>query len=287
MSVYRNYDQAELDRQYTQSAWAANADEIIRWYGEESAAVRARLGHRADLRFGDSDVETLDLFPAAKLRAPVQIFVHGGAWKILTKNESCFAAETFVNAGAHFVALNFATVPAARLPDMVAQVRRGISWVHRNAASFGGDPDRIYLTGHSSGGHLVAAALTTEAPEFAHAPAEIVKGALCASGIYDLEPVTLSHRGDYLNLTAAEATALSPIRNLDRLRSDIIVAHGGKESGEFQRQSVSFADALAQIGRLASRVVAPDDNHFEISQTLARSDGVLARAALRQMALAD
>lgn len=287
MKIYLDYDQAELDRQYTQTVWAANAEEIIRWYGEESAAVRERLSHRGDIRFGDSEAETLDLYPTTKPRAPVQIFVHGGAWRILTKNESCFPAETFVKAGAHFVALNFATIPAVRLPEMVAQVRRGIAWVRRNAASFGGDPERIYVTGHSSGGHLVAAALTTEAPEFAHAPAGIVKGALCASGIYDLEPAVLSVRGAYLKLTPDEVVSLSPIRNIDRLPSDIIVAHGGKESAEFKRQSISFADALEKAGRLAGRVLAQDDNHFEISRTLTRPDGILARAALRQMALAD
>lgn len=285
MKLYLDYDQAELDRQYTQTVWAANADEIIGWYGAESAAARARLAHRAGVRYGDSEAETLDLFPTDRPNAPVHVFVHGGAWKILTRSESSFAAGTFVRAGAHFIALNFATIPAARLPEMVAQVRRGLAWAHRNARSFGGDPARIHVSGHSSGAHLVAAALTTQAPEFAGAPGGIVKGALCASGIYDLEPVLLSHRGDYLKLDAREARDLSPIRNLDRLSAPIIVAHGGKESAEFQRQATSFADAAETAGRLGGRIFAAGDNHFEISRTLAQPDGCLAAAALRQMGL--
>ncbi|MFI5012487.1 MAG: alpha/beta hydrolase [Hyphomicrobiales bacterium] len=285
MKVYLDYDQAELDRNYTQTAWAPNADEIIRWYATQSEAVRHRLKRRADIRYGDSQAELLDIFPTDRKDAPICVFVHGGAWRLLTKDESSFAAETFVAAGAHFVALNFAVIPQVRLPEMVAQVRRGIAFVHRHAASFGGDPRRLFVAGHSSGAHLAAAALAGEWPELGGSGS--VRGALCASGIYDLEPVLLSQRGSYVKLDAAEADELSPLRHIDRLHCPVKVAFGGKESPEFQRQARRFAEALEAAGRLQELLLAPGLNHFEISMTLAQPDGLLARAALDMMGDAE
>jgi arylformamidase len=280
MKVYLDYDQAELDRNYTQSAWAPNADEIIRWYATQSALVRSRLKHQANIAYGESPDEVLDFFPADQPDAPIYVFVHGGAWTLLTKEESAFAAETFVAAGVNFVALNFGVVPKVRLPEMVAQVQRGVAFVHRHAASFGGDPRQIYLLGHSSGAHLVAAALASPWPGLDAGQGSIVRGALCASGSYDLEPVLLSHRGSYLKLDAAQARELSPLHHVRRLATSLKIAYGEHEAPEFQRQAKSFAEALASAGRLDGLLMAPGLNHFEISKTLAREDGILTRAAL-------
>src|SRR5205085_4654550 len=123
-------------------------------YPELSKATRARLEHRANVAYGPGEDETLDLFPAKATKAPVQIFVHGGAWRNFTKDDYSFPANGYVPAGIHTAVLNFSNLPKVRLPDMAAQVRRGIEWVYRNAASFDGDPERIYLSANSSGAHL-------------------------------------------------------------------------------------------------------------------------------------
>jgi len=283
--VFLDYDQEELDRAYNQRIWASNADEVIGRYGAESAAVRARLRFMADLAYGGTEDEVLDLFPTARSSAPIHVFIHGGAWRLLSKNESCFAAPTFVEAGAHFVALNFANIPQVRLPGMVAQVRRAIAWLYRNAGNLGGDPDRIYISGHSSGAHLAAAALITDWPSQFGLPADLLKGGLCASGMYDLAPVMLSARGAYLKISALEEDALSPARQLHMVHCPVIVAYGENESPEFRRQALSFARSLDQISRLEDLVVCRGLNHFEVIETLGVPDSPLARAALRQMGL--
>ncbi len=281
--VFRDYDQAALDRAYEQGVWAGNAAEVVARYGSASAVVRSRLRCHRDVPYGVTAAEVLDIFPAARPGAPVQVFIHGGAWQLLSKDESCFAAETFVQAGACFVALNFANIPAVRLPDMVAQVRRGLAWVARNIAAFGGDPARIFLSGHSSGGHLAAMALITDWS--AHGlPAYTIKGGLCASGMYDLAPVMLSARRHYLGLTDAEIAALSPLRHLAQLACPVLVGRGGPESPEFIRHADAFATALA--GRLAGQVICPAHNHFEVVETLASPHFGLGQAVLRQMGLA-
>jgi arylformamidase len=153
------------------------------------------------------------------------VFIHGGAWRAGSAASAAYQSEMFVDAGAHFIALDFNNVIETKgdLMVMVDQVRRGVAWVYRNAASFGGDHNRIYLSGHSSGGHLAAVAVTTDWRKAFGFPIDIVKGALLASGMYDLYPVSLSVRSSYVNFTAQVIEALSPKRHLDALVAPVIV----------------------------------------------------------------
>ena len=121
----------------------------------------------------------------------------------------------YVNAGAHFVVLDFINVDQAGgdLMPMAEQVRRGIAWVGKNAASFGGDPNRIYVSGHSSGAHLAGVSLVTDWAGVRRAT-DVIKGAVLCSGMYDLKPARLSKRGAYVKFTDAMEDALSTQRHL-------------------------------------------------------------------------
>src|SRR5207244_2350613 len=157
--VFLDYDQDALDRAYDQRAWAPNMDAVLKRYVVNSDGVRARLGAPKTVAYGASAIETLDIYPTARVNAPVLVFVHGGAWRTGKARDSAYAAEAFVRAGAHYVVPDFATVMDVGLDGMVAQVRQAVAWVARNASSFGGDPGRIYVAGHSSGGHLAGTVL--------------------------------------------------------------------------------------------------------------------------------
>ena len=278
--VFLHYDQAALDRQYDQHAWAANAEQVIRRYAEQSELVRSRLGEPRAFAYGETPAETLDLYPTDHANAPIHVFIHGGAWRRLGKRDSAFAAETFVRAGAHFVAPDFVLLPAVTLDVMVAQVRRAITWLYRNAGKFGGDRDRIFLSGHSSGGHLVACAATTAWSQF-DVPPDVVKAALCASGIYDLEPVRLSARNDYVKLDERAVQEMSPQRHLADLSCPMTIVFGEHESDEFKRQARDFAAASG-----SPLVEAEGVNHFELAATLADPHGPMGRLAFEQMGLA-
>jgi arylformamidase len=282
--VFLDYDQAGLDRQYDQRAWAPNAAELINGYAIDSEAVRRRLGGPEEYAYGDGRAELLDLFRAHRPGAPIQVFIHGGAWRLLSKRESAFAAETFVRAGAHFVALDFGRLPLASIDEMAAQVRAAFAWLYRNARELDADPDRIFVSGHSSGAHLAGVVLTTDWPARG-LPQDIVKGALCISGIYDLEPVRLSARNDYVHLNAALVGDLSPLRHIDRVACPVVVGFGERESDEFKRQARDFAAALAGRGGDAELIEGAGLNHFEIINTLASPTGQLGRLALHQMGL--
>ena len=285
--VWLDLDQAELDDAYDQSVYAPNQKQVTGRYVTNSDAVRTRLGAPRRFAYGPTPVEGLDVWTTKRANAPVNVFVHGGAWRVGTAAAYAFPAELFVNAGAHFVVLDFASVVdlGGDLSAMADQVRRGIAWVHRNAKSFGGDPDRIYLSGHSSGAHLAGVALVTDWKKDFGLPADTVKGGLCCSGMFDMKPVRLSARSRYVKFTDAMEDAMSAQRHLDRLNTPVVLAHGTLETPEFQRQSRDFAAAVKAAGKPAQLLVAPGYNHFEIFETLASPYGLLGRAALEQMKL--
>jgi arylformamidase len=286
--VYRNYTQKELDRAYNQGYWVAySPNEAIDFYYILSDKVRRE--HRfSSHRYGNSKVESLDFFPCGKAGRPVHIFVHGGAWLGLDKKSSALGAPTFVKNRANYVAVGFSAVdpPRITLAHMVDQVRRGIAWVYQNAGRLNFNRNRIYLSGHSSGGHLASTALLADWSQFG-VPQDVVKGCLLISGLYDLYPVSLSYRQSYLKLSAADVEELSAIRHVDRIPCPVVVAYAENDTPEFKRQAKAFAKALKGGSRHSSRVkVAPGLNHYDHSFTLGYEDAIMGNMALQQMGLA-
>jgi arylformamidase len=192
-----------------------------------------------------------------------------------------------VRAGAHSVILDFTNIEGAggNLMTMARQVRSAVAFVYRNATSFGGDPDRLYVSGHSSGGHLAGTVVTADWRKDFGLPADVVKGGLLCSGMYDLKPVRLSARSKYVKFTDEIEQELSSIRHLDRLACPLIVGYGTYETPEFQRQARDFAAALQAAGKPAQLLVGEGYNHFEMLETLTSPYGLLGRAALAQMRL--
>ena len=282
--VFLDYDQAALDAAYEQTVYAANRDQLLARYESASELTRRHLGPPQRFAYGPSEIERLDVFPAAEANAPVEIFVHGGAWRGGLARSYAFPAETFVRAGIHFVVPDFVWIQDAPdgLATMVDQLRRALAWLYRNATRFGGNPERLYLSGHSSGGHLAAVLLTTDWRELG-LPADVVKGGMCASGIYDLKPVRLSARSSYVKLDDAMEHGFSPGRHLDALRAPLIVASGTLETPEFIRHAREFAAAVAAAGKPVESLVLDGYNHFEVIETLANPYGILGRAALGQI----
>jgi arylformamidase len=167
------------------------------------------------------------------------------------------------------------------------QVRRAVAWVYRNADHLGGDPERVYVSGFSSGAHLAGVVLTTDWAKDFGLPAGFIKGGLCISGMFDLRPVRLSARSRYVQFTDEMEEALSPQRHLDKLVAPLVLAHGTFETPEFQRQSRDFAAAVRAAGKRVELLVGEGYNHFELYETLANPYGLLGRAVLAQMSLAE
>jgi arylformamidase len=265
--VFLDYDQAALDAAYDQAAYAPNREQLIRRRVADSERVRRRIGEPERAAYGPAEIERLDIYRTPHKAAPVFVFIHGGAWRSGRSKDFATPAEMFAAAGANYVVPDFAWVQdvGGSLMVLADQVRRAVAWVYANAVRFGGDPDRLYLGGQSSGGHLAAVALTTDWPHEFGLPAEIIKGGICISGMYDLLPVRLSARSRYVMFDDATVATLSPIRHLDRLLAPLILAYGSCETPEFQRQNREFAAAVEAAGKKARLLVGEHYNHFRIA----------------------
>ena len=285
--VWLDMDQKELDDAYDQTVYAPNQPLIAARRKIASESVLKRLGLPQRVAYGPTEAEKLDIYKTRRQNAPVVIYIHGGAWRNGTAKDFAFPAEMFMNAGAHFVVPDFVQVQDAggSLLPMIEQVRRAVTWVYKNAASFGGDAERTFITGHSSGAHLAGVTLVTDWVNDYGLPPDVIKGGLLVSGMYDLKPVRLSKRSEYVKFTDEIEEKLSSQRHLDKLNAPVIIAYGTQETPEFQRQSREFAAAVKAAGKPVELIVGAGFNHFEMQETFANPYGIAGRAALKMMQL--
>jgi arylformamidase len=285
--IWRDMDQKALDDAYDQDVYAPNRPLIVTRRIAAAERARAILGAPERVAYGPSEYERLDIFRTTVPNAPINLFVHGGAWRRNKGPDYAALAEPLVRAGAHAVILDFINVEQAGgdLMPMYEQVRRAITWTWRNAEKFGGDRERFYISAHSSGSHLSACVLTDGWREEG-LPPDFCQGALLLSGMYDLAPVRLSKRSSYVSFTDAMVETLSSQRHLGGLHTPLILAYGTCETPEFQRQSRDFFAAVRDLGKPAALIVGEAYNHFELLETLANPYGLTGRAMLAQMALA-
>jgi arylformamidase len=285
--VWRDMDQKALDDAYDQDVYAPNRPLIVTRRIAASERARAVLGEPERVAYGPSEYERLDIFRAPTAHAPINLFIHGGAWRRNKGPDYHLQAEPLIRAGAHCLIADFINVEQSGgdLFPMYEQVRRAIAWAWRNAEQFGGDRERFYISAHSSGSHLSACVLTRGWRE-ERLPENFCNSALLLSGMYDLEAVRLSKRSSYVKFTDAMVETLSSQRQLDGLHTPLVLAYGTQETPEFQRQTREFFDAVLATGKPAELIVGEAYNHFELLETLANPYGLMGRALLRQMALA-
>ena len=268
MPVFGPYDQAGLDAQYNLRARHPDHLEYFERWARESAAVRASLPCHVDLAYGDRPKETLDLFPADQPGAPILAFLHGGYWQALDKGDFSFLAPAYVERGVTFASVNYDLAPDVSIEFIVEQCRRSLLWLWHNAYELGGDRDRIFVAGHSAGGHLATMALITDWAAKGALPIDLVKGACSVSGIYDLEPVSLSYQNPILKLDRVATVRLSPIRNVPPAAGPLLLAVGAEETDEFLRQQKDFSAAWDSRGLVCEAVLLPGRHHFSAIEAM-------------------
>jgi arylformamidase len=284
-TVFFGYDRAALDREYNNSGKVADAAKYFARYPRESARARDTLPARLDLRYGPGPGETLDLFlPAGGGPAPVHVFVHGGYWRSLGKADFSFVARGLQPAGILVAVIDYALIPTVDMDELVRQVRASVAWLHRTAPGFGGDPERITVSGHSAGGHLVAMLMSTDWGRFAGLPPDVVKAGCGISGLYDLEPIRLCYLNETLSLTPEMARRNSPVHLVPAAAGPLLLPVGAREGDEYHRQSEALAAAWRRRGLAAEVVDMAGHDHFSIVAELGSPDTPLSRAILRQIA---
>ncbi len=270
--LYRGMDRAELDAAYNNIAAVPSASALFADWAARSARFRERHGGHLGLAYGEQPRQRLDLFLAANPAAPTLAYIHGGYWQMTFQTKELYSAiaEGAASHGFNVAVVEYTLAPEARMDQIVGEARQAITWLHQHLGDYGADPERIYVAGHSAGGHLTAMTMSLSA----------VRGGLAISGIFDLEPIRLNYLNDKLGLEETEARRNSPMLNLPPAAGPLIVAYGAAELPELRRQSIDYAKAWGERG-LPGRLLPIDGaNHFTILESLAQPDGELMRALL-------
>ena len=255
---------------------------FTRWI-KDSAQVRRTNAALFDLAYGEADGERLDFFPAPRSGAPLLVFIHGGWWRSLDKSDFSFIAPAYTRAGFNVALTNYTLAPSASIADIVRQQLRAMSWLYRHAETYDFDPDSIVVAGHSAGAHLAAMMMAAVWPAYDPAlPADLVKGGVLMSGIYDLAPVLHAEFVNVdLKLTHEDIEPLSPAGIPKAHKAPFITAVGGLESEEFKRQTALLAEAWNQDYK--GDIPLADANHMTICDAFATPGGPLHEATVGLM----
>ena len=275
--LYRGMDRRALDASYNNTAAVGEArrDQYVAGWSARSDVLRRAWGGRIDLRYGAGARERLDVFSCGQPEAPTLVYIHGGYWQSNDKEPYAFLGEGLLATGFNLALVEYTLAPAARMDQIVSEVRRSVAWVIDRAKELGGDPARVFVSGHSAGGHLTAMAMTE--PRLA--------GGIAISGIYDLEPIRLNYLNEKLGLDAAEEERNSPIRHLPARAAPLVVTVGLGELPELERQSEEYAAEWQRGGLNGTYLPIPEHDHFSILEELAAPNGSILDT-LREMARA-
>jgi arylformamidase len=286
-TIFGQYDQAGLDAQYNNRARYPEFKKHFESWGKWSQAARSELPSSLNRTFGTTPIEAIDIFPAAEPLSPIYLFIHGGYWYSLDKSDYSYVAKGMRPHGITTVINNFGLAPDHNMDTIVAQNRAALAWLWKNAASYGGDCNRIYVCGHSAGGHLGAMLLATDWPAFdPELPMNPVKGVCAIGGIFDLEPIRLSFLNQKLHLTIEQVEKYSPISLRYPVPAPLSLVVAVNESDEFHRQSEQMRILWRNLGWPVELLVPSNLDHFSVVNDLIDPKCMLVQHQLSQMQLA-
>lgn len=281
--IYKDWTYAQLNDQINQNPYLPKnlknfEDEFI----AKSNEVRAQFPPKT-YSYGSAPHEKMDVFaPANAKDLPIMIWIHGGAWTSGTKEIYSAPAPTFINANAIYVTIGFENIPPNNMPGIIEQCRKAIAWIHKNAKRIGADPDKLYVSGHSSGGHMANMMACTDWQKHS-LPKNLLKGVVIMSGWTDLYPISLSDRQKYLKLNTEQIQEYSPIKWLNNVNCPMIISWGSLESPYMQMQSAAWAKQLQSTGRLAGAYRIANHDHYQMPGLFNSPNNELTKATLALM----
>lgn len=276
MSLYKGMDADTLEAEYNLVARRGLdfPDLVQRWL-DRSAAHRDSSDARVDLVYGEGEREKVDFFSSGDKNGPLIIYIHGGYWQRGDKNMYSFVTEAFINHGVSVAMLNYNLTPSVRMGQIPPQIRKAVAWNWHNADDLGFSREKMYVMGHSAGGHLTAMMMATDWTDFDSAlPIDLIRGGIPVSGVFELEPLvhTSLNEGPKMDIDEANTespTFIPPVTNAPQL-----VVVGGDETSEFLRQSDDYADKFRTSERTMERYDVPEMDHFDELERLAEYDSV-------------
>ncbi len=281
---YKGFSKDELEYQYNPRESVPEYPELAKRRAEQSRKARSTLKSWLNVPYGNSPHEVLDIYPPDKPGGPVLVYIHGGYWRSGSKDDNCNFAPTFVQRGATVVLVEYDLCPKVTVTDIVRQTRASIAWVYRNIMRYSGNPSKLYVSGHSAGGHLTAMALAHDW-EKEGLPRNLIKGAVATSGVYDLDMVMHISVNEQVRMTPEIARENSPFLHPPLPTCPVIVAVGGAEPKGWQQMSEDYFRLCKECGLDCQYLIVPGANHYTMSEHLADANSSLTQAMFKQMGL--
>lgn len=279
MTQYLHYDRDQLDRQYNVRAAIPKVQDIFERWRSLAELYCAENPARLNLRYGSHRLQTLDFFPTEQSGAPLFVFFHGGYWRSLDKSDFSHLAGPLRQAGIASAMVNYRLAPEVDMPAIVADVRASFAWLVQEAGTLGFDATKMFVGGHSAGGHL-AAFLTSIDWRETNVPEQAIKGLCGLSGVYDLEPIRLSYLNDALHLDSAQAAQFSPLQHLPYAKIPVLLSAGKGESTEFHRQLAAYARRLQTEGYPVRPIALGNGHHLDIIDQLADANSTVSQSLI-------
>ncbi|MCO4836817.1 MAG: alpha/beta hydrolase fold domain-containing protein [Oceanospirillaceae bacterium] len=271
---WKHMSLAKIEQEYSPSSCVEDIMVYINDYISHSKVAQDTLHYQANLSYGDghtSKGEKLDYF-AAKTDGPLVVYIHGGYWQQLSKDDSCFMAPGLHQQGIHLAVINYTLAPKATINQMIAQCCFAVAWLINNSEKLGFDSNQIIIAGSSAGAHLCASVLQAAQQHLHSLSPQSISGAVLISGVYDLRPLLGTYINQPLHLTTQSATDLSPGLFSNKGLPPCMIAYGSNETQEFKRQSQEYHQQLLSDGVASQCFEVDDKNHFDIVFDLAIKD---------------
>jgi arylformamidase len=282
--AYKGFRQDEMEYQYNPRVSVPEYPELAKVRAARARKVRESAKSWLNVAYGSSPRETLDIYAADKPGGPVLVYIHGGYWRSGSKEDNCNFVPTFTKRGATVVLVEYDLCPSVTVSDIVRQTRASIAWIYKNIMRYGGDPGKLFISGHSAGGHLTAMALAHDW-EKEGLPGDLIKGAVATSGVYDLDMVMKISVQEQACLTPALAKENSPFLHPPVVRCPLVVTVGGAEPKGWQQMSEDYFHFCTQSGMSVEYLVVPGANHYTMSEKLLDETNPLTQAMIKQMGI--
>ena len=278
-------DAAYLESLYNNRAAVPDFQRYVDRWADKSSDFCSLLKEQCerDIPYGDDLLETMDVYMPTKAPTAMLMFVHGGYWRSLDKSQHAFIARPFIDRGVAVAVINYSLCPNVPMKKLVLQVMAAGAYLYRNANEFRVPKKRLFVAGHSAGGHLATLALLCEWPTYSKGlPKKIFQSGLSISGLYDLRVLTkIQSINEDLRMTESEAAMLSPALMPAPSGGPLSIAVGGQELGGFKDQHRLIAQSWSTS--ICRDVPCPSDNHFSILETFANPETELFRAAMQML----